>query len=58
LGLVVSKQGIAVDPENIRVIMEWETPMNVDEVKSFMRLEGYYKSIQNFSRIAYSITSL
>jgi len=40
---VVSKEGITVDLENIRAIMEWENPKNVDEVRSFMRLVGYYK---------------
>ena len=29
LGLVVSKEDIAVDPENIRAIMEWVAPKNV-----------------------------
>ena len=39
--------------------MEWETTRNVDEVISFMGLEGYYwRFIRNFSWIAYHITSL
>ena len=33
LGHVVSKEGIVVDPENIRAIMEWEALRNVDEVR-------------------------
>jgi len=33
LGHVVSKEGIAVDLENIRAIIEWEAPKIVDEVK-------------------------
>ena len=40
MGHVVSKEGIAVDPNKIRAIMEWETPRNVDEVRSFMGLVG------------------
>jgi len=40
LGQVVSTKWIAVDPKNIKVIMEWPTLRNVDEVKSFMRLAG------------------
>eukprot|EP00253_Pinus_taeda_P019380 PITA_19380 len=59
LGHVVSKEGIVVDPEKIRAIMERETPKNVDEVRSFMGLAGYYtRLIGNFSRIAYPVTSL
>jgi len=37
----VSKEDIIpVDPKKIRVIMEWESPRNVDEVRSFMELAG------------------
>jgi len=39
--------------------MEWETPRNVDEVRSFMGLIGYYRRfIKNFSHVYYPITSL
>eukprot|EP00253_Pinus_taeda_P023678 PITA_23678 len=59
LGYVVSKEGIAIDLEKIRVIMEWATPKNVDEVISFMVFAGYYrKFIKNLSHISYPITSL
>jgi len=50
LGHVISKGGIVVDQEEIRAIMEWAAPRNVDEVISFMELESYYRRfIGNFS---------
>jgi hypothetical protein len=44
LGHIISKEGIIVDPENIRAIEEWPTLINVAEVRSFMGLVVYYRS--------------
>ena len=39
--------------------MDWPTPTSVTEVRSFMRLGGYYQCfIMGFSRLARRITSL
>lgn len=49
LGYVVFKDGMAVDLEKVRVIMEWAAPRNVDEVRYFMVLVCYYRRfIRNF----------
>lgn len=43
LGHVISQEGIKMDLERIKSIMEWPTTTNVDEVKYFMVLVVYYK---------------
>jgi hypothetical protein len=34
---------VVVDPDKIRFIMEWPTPKDVSDIRSFMGLEGYYR---------------
>eukprot|EP00253_Pinus_taeda_P017918 PITA_17918 len=59
LGHIITKEGIAVDPEKIKTIMEWPTPKDVADIRSFMGLAGYYRRfVEGFSRVAYPITSL
>ena len=59
LGHVVSKEGIAVDPEKVSAVTEWEPPKNVGEIRSFLGLAGYYRRfIENFSKIAKPMTEL
>jgi hypothetical protein len=36
LGHVVNKNGIVVDPAKVKAVVEWEKPMNVLEVRSFL----------------------
>lgn len=56
---IVSKEGISIDPKNIKAIMEWPTSKNVREIRSFMELEGYYRRfIRKISKIGHPITSL
>ena len=43
LGFVVSSKGIEVDSSKIAAIRDWETPTNVDQVRSFHGLAGFYR---------------
>ena len=59
LGHIISEEGIYVDPEKIEAIMNWPTPKNVTDVRSFMGFAGYYRRfIEGFSKVAHPITSL
>ena len=43
LGHIVSKERIFAYPKKIKVVVVWERPTNVTEVRSFLRLTGYYR---------------
>jgi hypothetical protein len=42
LGHIISGEGISVDPEKAKAILEWPVSKNAHEVRSFMGLVGYY----------------
>ena len=59
LGHVVLASGVSVNPEKVEVVMSWERPKSVFEIRSFLGLTGYYRRfIEDFSRITASMTRL
>ena len=56
---IVSTEGIRVDPAKIEEVLNWKSPQNVTEVRSFLGLAGYYRRfVRGFSIIASSLTKL
>jgi len=59
LGHVISAEGMLVDPRKVEVVLKWERPTNMTEIRSFLRLAGYYwRFIEGFSTTAAPITHL
>jgi hypothetical protein len=42
LGHTISQAGIAVDPDKVQEVMNWEPPTTVHQIRSFLGLAGYY----------------
>ena len=40
LGHVFNKDGVAVDPRKVEVVMKWERPTSAKEIRSFLGLAG------------------
>ena len=55
----MSKDGVSVDPEKIKAVTEWQKPISVIEIQSFLGLARYYRRfVEGFSRLAALMTRL
>jgi hypothetical protein len=56
---VISPEGIAVDPNKVKEVLDWKPPMMMSMMWSFLGLVGYYRRfILNFSKITKLVTEL
>jgi hypothetical protein len=59
LGHVISEARVAVDPKKIEAMINWERPSNVNEIRSFRGLAGYYQRfVEGFSKLSGPLTAL
>ena len=56
---MIFEEGISIEINKIKAIIDWHVPKDVTHVRSFMGITGYYRNfIERFSKIANPITSL
>ena len=59
LGHKISKDGISMDPEKIKSIVNFGRPSNVKELRSFLGLSNYYrKFLPRYSEVSKPLTDL
>jgi hypothetical protein len=59
LGVIISTEGIKMDPKKITAIQDWEAPCNLKDVRTFLGFANFYHCfIQNYSKIIQPLTLL
>src|SRR5258705_12863396 len=59
LGLVISKDHVAMDPVKVQGVTDWPQPMKVKDFQSFIGFVNFYQRfIHNFSKIACPLHAL
>lgn len=59
LGHIISHQGVQVDLDNIKAMMDWSTPTSFTTLRVFLSLIGFYRQFfHHYATIASPLTDL
>ena len=59
LGLIITNDGVKMDPKRVQAILTWPTPKTTRGIRSFLGFVGYHRRfISNFSKIAKPLNNL
>jgi len=59
LGHIVSHEGVKVDPNKIKAMMDWPIPKTLNNLRGFLGLTGYYhKFVQHYGWIEAPLMTL
>ncbi|GKB73151.1 retrovirus-related pol polyprotein from transposon 17.6 [Tanacetum coccineum] len=59
MGHTISDKGVSADPSKIEAMIQWQQPMNVEGLRGFLGLTGYYrKFVKDYGNIAAPLTSM
>ena len=57
--MIISTDGVRMDPDKVDAIVNWEAPINVKDVQAFLGFSNFYRRfIRGFSRIVRPLVSL
>ena len=59
LGIIISTDGMEMDPEKVQAVLDWQQPASVKDVQSFLGFANFYRRfIKGFSDLAQPLTAL
>ncbi len=59
LGYIISQEGVAMDENKVRAVLEWPQPHTVKELQRFLGFANFYRwFIRNFSAVAAPLTAM
>jgi hypothetical protein len=59
LGYIIAPTGLQMDPKKIKTVKEWQEPVNIKGIQSFLGFTNFYRwFIHDFSKITIPLTRL